>query len=363
MQMQLFGMQKVCGATAPAVAMAFGLCFALCGCSKKSDAGAAGGFAVPVVAAEARLEPVSESLSLVGSIVANEQVEIKSETEGTVQDINFNEGQPVNKGDLLIRLDETKFSTALAEAESTFQLAKANFERAGHLAQDRTISRQEYDQAASAVNVSEAAMKRRERELKDARIYAPFSGIVGARYVSPGQVIDKNTRLTVLVDLNPVKVEMNVPERFLNQVRTGQQIEISVAAFQSKKFSGKVYFVSPELESTTRTAMVKAEIPNPDAELKPGMFANLDLTVKVRDQAVVIPEAAIMLQQTNASVFVVGPDNSVQFRPVRLGFRMPGRVEVLDGVRGGENVIVEGVQKVGPGAKVMMTVFTNAPGA
>src|SRR5215831_18562559 len=141
--MQLFGMQKVCGATALALAMGFGLC----GCGKKSDAGGAGGFAVPVVAAEARLEPVSESLSLVGSVLANEQVEIKSETDGTVQDINFNEGQPVNKGDLLIRLDETKFATALAEAESTFQLAKANFERAGHLSQDHTISRQEYDQA------------------------------------------------------------------------------------------------------------------------------------------------------------------------------------------------------------------------
>jgi membrane fusion protein, multidrug efflux system len=352
-------MQKVCGATALAVAIGFGLC----GCSKKSDAGGGGGgFAVPVITAEARLQPVSESLSLVGSVLANEQVEIKSETEGTVQEINFNEGQPVNKGDLLIRLDETKFSTAFAEAESTFKLAKANFDRAGQLSQDRTISRQEYDQTASAMNVAEAAMKRRERELKDARIYAPFSGIVGARYVSPGQVIDKNTRLTVLVDLDPVKVEMNVPERFLNQVRTGQEIEVSVAAFQSKKFRGKVYFVAPELDPTTRTAVIKAQIPNPDAELKPGMFANLDLTVKVRDNAVVIPEAAILIQQTNASVFVVGTDNTVQFRPVRLGFRMPGRVEILEGVRGGEMVITEGVQKVGPGAKVMPSVLTNAPG-
>jgi membrane fusion protein (multidrug efflux system) len=255
----------------------------------------------------------------------------------------------------LIRLDETKFSTALAEAESTYKLAKANFERAGQLSQDHTISKQEYDQASSALNVADAAMKRRERELKDARINAPFSGTIGARYVSPGQVITKDTRLTELVDLDPVKVEMNVPERFLNQVRTGQEIELSVAAFQSKKFRGKVYFVAPELDPNTRTAVVKAQMPNPDHELKPGMFANLDLTVKVRDQSVVIPEAAILLQQTNASVFVVGPDNTVQFRPVALGFRMPGQVEVLQGVRGGEQVIVEGVQKVGPGAKVVIT--------
>src|SRR4029077_6553599 len=191
---------------------------------------------------------------------------------------------------------------------------------------------------------------------------APFSGVVGARYVSPGQVIAKDTRLTVLVDLDPVKAEVSVPERFLSQVRVGQELELSVAAFQNKKFRGKVYFVAPELDPATRTAVIKAQLPNTDRELKPGMFANLDLTLQVRDQAVVIPESALLLQQKNASVMVVGADDTVQFRPITVGFRMPGLIEVTHGLKSGERVITEGVQKVGPGAKVMVTVATNVPG-
>lgn len=323
------------------------------GCSKSSSPGAAAaGMAVPVIAVEAKRQPVTESLSLVGSLLANELVEIKSETEGTVQDINFQEGQSVKKGDLLIRLDETKFTTALAEAESNFKLSKATFDRAKELAKSHLISEQEYDQAAATYNLNEATVHRRERDLKDARIFAPFSGIVGARYVSPGQVIARDTRLTTLVDLDPVKVEINVPERFLSQVRLGQQLELSVAAFPSNRFHGAVYFVAPEVDPNTRTALIKAQIPNPDHVLKPGMFANLDLTLKVRDEAVVIPESALVLQQEKVSVWVIGSDDTVQPRFVSVGLRMPGQVEITSGLQGGERVITEGTQKVRPGGKV-----------
>jgi len=326
------------------------------GCGKKSSGGGGppGGFTVQVVAVGAKRQPVTESLSLVGSVSANEAVEIKAQTDGEVQEINFSEGQPVQKGDRLIRLDETKLAAAVAEAESNFKLSQANFERATNLFTDKMISPQEYDQATAAYDLNRATLELRKRQLQDARIYAPFSGTVGARNISPGQVITKDTVLTTLVDLDPVKVEINVPERFLSQVQTGQEIEVSVAAFPGRKFAGKVYFVAPSVDSATRTALVKATIPNSSHELKPGMFANLDLTLKVRDQAVVIPESAVSLQENQASVFVVGPDNTVQLRPVTLGLRMPGLVEITHGLQGGEKVITEGVQKVGPGAKVVL---------
>jgi membrane fusion protein (multidrug efflux system) len=325
------------------------------GCGKKPVAGGGGGMVVPVVAVEAKRQPVTESLSLVGSILANEWVEIRSETEGTVQEINFQEGQQVTKGDLLIRLDETKFSTALAEAESSFKLSKANFERSEQLFKDRLVSQQDYDQAAAMYALNKATVERRKRDLKDTRLYAPFSGLVSARYVSPGQVIARDTRLTVLVDLDPVKVEVNVPERFLGQVRVGQELELSVAAFGNKKFRGKVYFVAPEVDPLTRTALVKAQIANAEHELRPGMFANLDLTLKVRDEAVVIPESALVQQQDKASVWVVGADDTAQPRAVVVGLRMPGFVEITGGLQSGERVITEGTQKVRPGGKVKAT--------
>jgi membrane fusion protein (multidrug efflux system) len=335
----------------------------LTGCGKKKSAGAPGGFPpIQVIAAEAKRQPVTESLSLIGSLAANEMVEIKAETDGTVQEIPFNEGQRVERGQLLIRLDETKFVAAFAEAESNFKLSQANFARAKQLFVDKLISQQEFDQVAANFDVNQALLDRRKRELKDARVYAPFSGIMGARNISPGQVITKNAILSWLVDLDPIKVEFNVPERFLSQVQTGQTLDLKVAAYPTNRFQGKVYFVAPSVDPTFRTTLVKAEIPNPNHQLKPGMFANLDLTVNVRENSIVIPEAALsqILDGDRANVFTVGVSNTVHLKSVKLGVRLPGQVEVLSGLDGGEMVIVEGIQKVGPGAIVKVAAAEPA---
>jgi membrane fusion protein (multidrug efflux system) len=327
------------------------------GCQKQDAAGrAAARQPVQVVAVEARRQSVSETLPLVGALAANEMVEIKSETEGTVQEILFQEGQFVKKGDLLVKLDETKFAASLAQAEANLKLAQATFERNQRLLQDKLISQQEFDQSASAYTVSLRVVDWMRRQLEDALIHAPFDGVISARQISPGQVISKNSTLTWLVDLDPVKVEFNVPERFLSQLRVGQPIQINVAAFPGSKFPGKVFFIAPYVDPEEHTALVKAEVPNPERALKPGMFANLDLTLTVREQAVVIPEAALsqMLEGNRANVLIVTETNTVDLRPVQLGVRLAGHVEVLSGLRGGEKVIVEGTQKVGPGSPVKL---------
>lgn len=325
------------------------------GCSKKAARGGGpSGFSVQVVVVEAKRQAVSETLSLVGTIAANEMVEIKSETDGTVEEVLFQEGQAVKKGDLLLRLDETKFSTAAAEAEANFQLSHANHERAQQLFHDKLISRQEFDQIAAQFQANRASLELKKRQWRDARIYAPFNGVVSARAISPGQVISKNTTLTWLVDLDTVKVEVNVPERFLSQLKTGQNIDVGVAAYPGRRFTGRVFFIAPFLEPATRTALVKALIANSTRELRPGMFGNLDLTLSVRENAVVIPEAAIsqLLEAGRARIYTVSQSNTVQIQVVQLGVRLAGQVEILDGLAGGEKVIVEGVQKVGPGATV-----------
>jgi membrane fusion protein (multidrug efflux system) len=334
----------------------FAAALVVAGCKKKSAGGAAGGgpagFAIQAIVAEARRQPVSETLSLVGTVAANEMVELKSETEGTVEEILFKEGQPVKQGDLLLRLDETKFAAAAAEAEANFKLSQANFDRSKQLFNDKLISQQEYDQMAAQFQANRAGLDLKKRQWKDARIAAPFSGIVSSRNISPGQVISKNTTFTWLVDLDPVKVEVNVPERFLSQLAVGQNIDISVAAYPGRKFTGQVFFVAPFVEPATRTALVKAKIPNSKQELKPGMFANLDLTVKLREQAVVIPESAIMSSGDRVTVYVVGADDIAQIRAVKLGVRLAGLVEVTGGLQGGERVVAEGTQKVRPGGRV-----------
>lgn len=330
----------------------------LTGC--KREPGAAGGPrgggmpAMQVVAVEAKSQPVTEALSLVGSIAANELVEIKPETEGIVQEILFEEGKAVEQGQMLIRLDDTKLSASLAEAESNFKLSEANFERAKQLFKDTLISKQEFDQASATFDLNRATLELKKRQLKDTRVLAPFAGQTGARQISPGQVITRDTVLTTLVDLDPVKVEVNVPERYLQQLKIGQALEFTVAAFPGQKFKGEVYFISPQIDASLRTALVKARIPNADYRLRGGMFASLDLTLQVRDAAIVIPEPAIMSNGDNFSVFIVDAESKAQLRPVQVGIRLAGRAEVLKGLNAGDKVIVEGVQKVGPGSPVKL---------
>lgn len=325
------------------------------GCNKPAGAGPGGGQGFPptqVIAVEAKRQPVSETLSLVSSLAANEMVEIKSETDGSVAEINFTEGQPVEKGRLLIRLDDSKLASAAAEAEANFKLTRANYERSQELLRSKLVSSQEFDLVSSQFQASQAALDLKKRLLLDTRILAPFAGIVAARNVSPGQVILKNATLTWLVDLDQVKAEINVPERYLGQVAIGQSIEFGVAAFPGDRFKGEVYFISPQIDAATRTALVKAHISNPGHKLKGGMFANLALTLVLRDSAIVVPEPALMNNGDRVTVFVVDDKGTAQIRPVKIGLRLAGKAEVISGLQAGEKVVVEGVQKLFPGASV-----------
>jgi len=331
------------------------LCLAVAGCRKKPDAAAGpGSFAVQVVAVEAKRQPISESLSLVGSLAANELVEIKSETDGMVEEINFKEGERVEKGRVLFRLEESKFAASVAESDANFKVAHANFERSQQLVKEKLIAPQEFDTIAAQYHAAQATLELRKRLLRDARIYAPFGGIVGAREVSPGQVIARNTLLTWVVDLDTIKAEFNVPERFLSQVRVGQIIELSVATYADEKFPGEVYFISPHVDPVFRTVLVKAYVKNQELRLRPGMFANLDLTLKVREQAVLVPESAITISSDKASLYTIEGGDTAQLKPVTTGVRTGGKVEITGGLNGGELVVVEGTQKLRPGAKVKL---------
>jgi membrane fusion protein, multidrug efflux system len=334
----------------------------LSGCAPSGSVGTGGAPSVQVVVIEAGQRPVAETLSLVGTLLANESVEIQAETDGVIEEILFEEGQLVEAGALLVRLDDSKLAAQVAEAEANFQLSQANHERAKQLSQDQLISQQEFDQAAAMFSFNQATRELRRRQLADTRIHAPFEGVVGSRNVSPGQVISKNTTLTWLMDLDPLKVEVNVPERFLGRLRVGQAVEFPIAAYDNRMYSGEVYYISPYVEQTTRTAVVRARLANPKHELKPGMLATLEITLQVRDQAVVISEAGLaQVQDDNrAVVYVVDEGLTVEARNVMLGVRMPGEVEVRSGLRAGEWVMVEGIQKVGPGSKVTLAPAESA---
>ncbi|MFM8360666.1 MAG: efflux RND transporter periplasmic adaptor subunit, partial [Verrucomicrobiota bacterium] len=260
----------------------------------------------------------------------------------------------------LVALDETKLAAALAESEANLKLSEANFARAEQLLRDKLISQQEFDQTSATFTMMRSMVELRRRTLRDTRVFAPFRGTVAARLVSPGQVITRNTPLTMLVDLETVKVELNVPERYLGQIAPGQTISFAVDAYPGRKFTGTVFFVSPQLDPATRTALVKARVPNPDRRLRGGMFAKLDLEVRLRDSALVIPEPSLVANGDNFLVFVVDSATNAVMKPVQVGLRLAGKAEITRGLAAGDLVVVEGVQKLRPGAPVSLAPADRA---
>ncbi len=328
--------------------------FAVSGCKKTGGEGAdaSGPITVQAVVVKARRQAVSETLPLIGTISANEMVDIKPETDGIIQEIRYEEGQRVEKGQLLVLLDDSKPATSLAEAEANFQLSKATFGRSKELRKDGLVSQQEFDQVAATFAVNQAGLDRKRRELRDTRILAPFGGVMGSRQISPGQVVNRTTTLGSLVDLDSVKVEVEIPEKYLGQIQIGQNLTFTVAAYPKQEFPGHLYFIAPQISESLRTAGVKARIANPNHLLRPGMFASLTLTLTLRESALVIPDAAIINNGDVSMVFVVGRDELASRRTVKIGERLAGKVEILDGLKEGEDVIVEGHQKVVAGAKI-----------
>ena len=195
------------------------------GCSPSPEADSSNGPAqrppTQVVAVAAKVEAVADTLSLIGSLAADEMVALQSETAGVIERIAFEEGQQVEMGQLLMELDQSKLAASVVEAQANLALSQSNFERNQELFDGKLISRQEFDQARTRFEADQALLDLRKRQLKDTRITAPFRGVVGVREVSPGQVISPNVTLTWLVSLDPIKLEFNMPGALFERVSPG----------------------------------------------------------------------------------------------------------------------------------------------
>lgn len=330
----------------------------LCGCKPPSPEGEGGDWPVSAVVAQVEQEKIEEAVSLVGSLRAREAIDLVSEIDAVVEEIGFSEGQPVERDAVLFRLDEAKLQASLEAAQARFKLAETNFKRNEELLRNQTISQQEFDQVLANLEADQAALDLAREQLADAVIRAPFAGVTGERQVSVGQFVNRGTVLGSLVNMDPLEAVFDVPERYLGQLSAGRTVTIRTAAYGDEGFAGEVFFVAPRVNERDRTVRVKAKIPNTDGRLKPGMFGNLALVLGVREAALTLPESCLKYRGDDASVVVRNAEGKAEFRPVSVGIRMKGRVEIVDGVTAGELVVAEGHQKMGPGSTIMI-----APGS
>ena len=312
-------------------------------------------FPVSAVVAPVQERVLEEKIFLVGSMNSIEEVELVSEVDARVTEILFQEGQPVEKGQILLRLDDRKLASALAEMQARHDLARTNLDRSATLLKRETIAQQDYDQAKAEFDTSGALLELAQERLDDATVRAPFPGVMTERLVSTGQYMSRGDALASIVQVDPLEVEFNVPERYIGQLVDGQRIEIGVEAYPARSFAGDVAFISPRVDRDSRTVLVKARVPNPDGLLKPGMFGSLELIFRAREAALVIPEAALSYRGDQASVVVMDAEGKAEFRPVSVGLRIAGEAEVISGLSIGERVVVEGYQKMRPGSTILIS--------
>ena len=303
---------------------------------------------------QAKANGVTEKLPAVGSIEAEESVEIKPQTGGIIERINFEEGQLVKKGDLLIKLESRKEEAELANAEASLKLASLNYERAKKLFTEKNFSQKEVDEAAATYHIQAAFVERWRDSLRDKFLYAPFDGRLAARHYSIGQYVEPNSTITSLFADQKVKITFHIPEKEVSQLKMGQKVEIKVTTFPDKFFSGEIFLVDTQIDVATRMLKIKALVDNLEQQLKAGMFANVEVIINERPHAITLPEESILTLGESFSVFVV-EKGTAKLRPVKLGIRLPGVVEIVEGLKEGEEVIVSGLQKVSDGAKVITT--------
>jgi membrane fusion protein (multidrug efflux system) len=308
----------------------------------KATKGGPGG-PVPVEVVQLAPQRVVEELQAVGTMRANQSVVLRPEVTGRVAAIGFRDGQYVKKGQLLVGLDAALNEAEVAQAKAELELANANLKRTADLASKNFVSSSAQDTAESNVTVLAARLQLAQARLSKMRIVAPFDGVVGLRAISIGDVVKDGTDLVNVEDIGRLKVDFRLPERTFTQLKVGQAVEVTTDAVPGALYKGRVDAINPRIESGGRSLEVRAELPNTDGKLRPGMFARVRVIVGDRAEALLVPEEAIVPQGDNFFVFRV-VDDKAQRVPVKLGVRREGQVELLDNVKPGDRVVTAGVR-------------------
>lgn len=346
---------------------ALGMVLLLNACKSEAEAGSMTKVAPPTIhAATAKVESqdMPRELVLTGSLTANQQADVAANASGRVVKTYVERGSYVKEGTPLVQLDIKTAAFSEAEAKANLEVARAQRELAAAQCQRNqelfnkgAISKDEWDRINSTCRTSEssaaAAQARAElagKTVQDSTVRAPFSGMVGERFVSVGEYVQPSTKVVNLVELKPLRLQITVPEADLAAVQQGQQVRFDVQAYPGETYTGEVLYIGPSVRSSSRDLLVEAKVANTDGRLRPGMFATSHL--KLPDQALpVVPKSALRVDETTTHIFTV-VDGKVQERIVQTGVEKDGMVGILDGLKTGETIVKEITADVKDGAVI-----------
>jgi membrane fusion protein (multidrug efflux system) len=296
-------------------------------------------------------ERMADRVASVGTVLPNEEVDIRSEVAGRVASIRFAEGARVRQGDLLVEINDSELRAQLARSESRLAIARDEANRQKQLFDQTLTSEREYTNAANEADVASAEVALIRAQLAKTEIRAPFTGVLGLREVSEGSYVSPAALITTLRDVSTMKIDFTVPERYAGRVAPGDRVEFRIQG-SARVFTASVFALEGGIDETTRTLRVRARAPNPDGSLVPGAFADVTIPLVERD-TLTIPAYALIPQLKGHIVFTYAGGRA-QPRKVEIGTRTDERVEIVAGLEPGDTVITSALLQLKPGAPVRL---------
>lgn len=326
--------------------------------SPSSSAPAGGGPAqeLPVNVIKLKKETLNNQLQVTGTILPNESVNLRSEISGLVTKINFKEGQYVTKGTPLVYLNDEELQAQYQRLQYTQKLFQTQENRQKQLLAREAISQEEYDIALNQYNTALADIKLVEAQLEKTVVRAPFNGILGLRFISEGSVIGTQDVITSVVNIDPIKIEFSIPERYASQVSVGSPIFFSNES-SKEEVQGTVYAFEPQIDLATRTLKLRAQSPNKGGKFLPGMFVKIRFILGVKEDALMVPAEAVIPELEGYKVFIATAEGKVEQRRIEIGTRTESHVQVLSGLNEGDLVLTTGVMQARQGMSIKPTII------
>lgn len=309
--------------------------------------------APPVNVSVETIVPTSlkDELQLSGRLEPWVEVDVSTELGGTVQDVGFEKGRRVEKGQVLARIGSDLLQAALEEAEAERVAAEANYNKTTELFDRQAVPRQDLVSATSTYKRAEARVSAAKLRVERSILTAPVAGIAVTREIEPGEVVSPGARVTVLHQVSRLKAAAGIPENDISYFKIGGEAQLECDAYPGRGFSGRIYFLGPAATEQNRSFPVEIEVDNRAGELRPGMIVRVSLVRRVFDDAIVVPRDAVLERDKGNVVFVLDGEKAEQ-REVRTGPSESGRIVVLDGLAPGEELIVSGHRNLVDGQRV-----------
>jgi len=297
-------------------------------------------------------ESIRDRIYTTGTILPNEIVALSTEASGKIIALYFEEGRSVEKGELLLKINDSELQAQLRTAELRLELAVDIERRQRSLLEKEGLSQAEYDVSANNLSVQQVAVDLINAQIDKTELRAPFSGVIGLRYVSEGSYVTSTSRIATLQDINPIKIEFSIPERHANRAGVGDVIYFTVEGYEGTH-SGVIYAFEPLIQQDTRSLRLRARASNRGIRLIPGSFANVELIFEEIGDAIAIPTVAVIPELGGTKVYLYR-GGSVAPAQVVTGIRMQNTVQITSGLALGDTVITSGIQQIYPGMAVRL---------